>query len=69
VPPFLFAVDSYEFAACKEMLQDYEMAGGIPPAPGTAPNVVEYKPHFHEWATVQPGMICFARKKKTAVRI
>ena len=22
---------------------------------------------FHEWATVQPGMICVARKKKTAV--
>ena len=22
---------------------------------------------FHEWATVQPGMICLARKKKTAV--
>ena len=22
---------------------------------------------FHEWATVQPGMICIARKKKTAV--
>jgi len=27
----------------------------------------EYKPMFHEWATVQPGMICLARKKKTAV--
>lgn len=22
---------------------------------------------FHEWATVQPGMVCIARKKKTAV--
>lgn len=22
---------------------------------------------FHEWATVQPGMICLARKKRTAV--
>ena len=21
---------------------------------------------FHEWATVQPGMICLARKKRTA---
>jgi len=29
--------------------------------------VVEYKPHFHEWATVQPGMVCLARKKRTAV--
>lgn len=28
---------------------------------------IEFKPHFHEWATVQPGMICLARKKKTAV--
>ncbi len=28
---------------------------------------VEFKPHFHEWATVQPGMICLARKKRTAV--
>lgn len=27
----------------------------------------EDKPQFHEWATVQPGMICVARKKKTAV--
>ena len=23
-------------------------------------------PAFHEWATVQPGMICLARKKRTA---
>lgn len=29
--------------------------------------MVEYKPMFHEWATVQPGMICLARKKKTSV--
>lgn len=33
----------------------------------TADGVAEYKPHFYEWATVQPGMICLARKKKTAV--
>ena len=29
--------------------------------------MVETKPHFYEWATVQPGMICVARKKRTAV--
>jgi N-acetylglutamate synthase-like GNAT family acetyltransferase len=29
--------------------------------------MVEYKPHFHEWATVQPGMVALARKKRTAV--
>ena len=28
---------------------------------------VEHKPAFHEWATVTPGMICLARRKKTAV--
>lgn len=27
---------------------------------------VEYKPMFHEWATVHPGLICLSRKKKTA---
>lgn len=35
--------------------------------PDGANTAVEFKPHFHEWATVQPGMICLARKKKTAV--
>lgn len=28
---------------------------------------VEYKPAFHEWASVQPGEILVARKKRTAV--
>lgn len=27
---------------------------------------VEHKPMFHEWASVHPGLICVARKKKTA---
>lgn len=36
-------------------------------APGGGADPVETKPHFHEWATVQPGMVCVARKKKTAV--
>lgn len=29
--------------------------------------IVEHKPHFHEWATVREGMICLARRKRTAV--
>jgi len=62
----VFTVDSYEFANCKEMLTAQEMTS-IPPVNGDNMNPVEYKPHFHEWATVQPGMICVARKKKTAV--
>lgn len=27
---------------------------------------VEFKPHFHEWATVLPGMICLSRKARNA---
>jgi len=34
---------------------------------GNAGQEAEFRPHFHEWATVQPGMICLARKKRTAV--
>ena len=30
------------------------------------PTVFEYKPHFHEWATVLPGMICLSRKARNA---
>lgn len=96
------AVDAYEFSALqKEQLTAVEISGlpdsgGVTPPPaGSLVNggtIVEYKPHFYEWATVQPGeftckhqalcvtqytdqnhafstsgMICLARKKKTAV--
>lgn len=27
---------------------------------------IEYKPHFHEWASVTPGMICLSRKARNA---
>ena len=64
-------VDSYEFATMEDQLTATEMAGPTAAAGismGTADTAaVEFKPHFHEWATVQPGMICLARKKKTAV--
>lgn len=32
--------------------------------PGDA--TVEYKPHFHEWATALPSMICLSRKARNA---
>ena len=59
-------VDSYEFASLKDQLTGAEMTG---PRGDDANTQVftEYKPMFHEWATVQPGMITLARKKKTAV--
>jgi hypothetical protein len=29
-------------------------------------NTFEFKPHFHEWATALPGMICVSRKARNA---
>lgn len=59
------AVDSYEFAQLDDQLKESALTGGA--ATNQGDPVVEYRPHFHEWATVQPGMICLARKKRTAV--
>lgn len=57
------AVDSYEFNTMKDSLTEAQLSGK---AVG-GPEMVEFKPMFHEWATVQPGMITLARKKRTAV--
>lgn len=57
-------VDAYEFTELADSLTKSELTGG--PALAADP-MVETKPHFYEWATVQPGMICVARKKRTAV--
>ena len=59
-------IDSYEYAALADTLNGNEMSGNGALA-GHAGETAEYKPMFHEWATAQPGMICLARKKKTAV--
>jgi len=63
---FLSAVDAYEFSALEYGVLNKGQLMGDPAVANNA-DPVEYKPHFHEWATVQPGMICLARKKKTAV--
>ena len=55
------AVDSYEFMHVHDVLTSNDISGR-----GGDVNI-EYKPHFHEWATVQPGMICLARKQRTSV--
>jgi hypothetical protein len=65
-------VDSYEFTALPESLTcaavspmddganpDYADANG-------QPKIFEFKPHFHEWATALPGMICVSRKARNA---
>ena len=54
-------VDHYEFARLKEHLDTKEMTSITDDAGGAA---VEYKPAFHEWATVLPGMICLSRKAR-----
>lgn len=56
-------VDAYEFALLPNQMSGADLLG----PPSTDAKDVEYKPHFHEWATVQPGMVLLSRKKKTAV--
>jgi hypothetical protein len=60
----LFTVDAYNFSAIPNSISNIELTG-IQEL--TEKHNIELKPHFHEWATVQPGMICVARKKKTAI--
>ena len=56
-------VDSYEFAQLNDSLVEEQIDGLAAPA---TPTQVEFKPHFHEWATVLPGMICLTRKARNA---
>lgn len=59
-------VDAYEWQRLPESLQEYELNGKTtdPAVPGAADKPAERKPHFHEWATVTPGMICLQRKHR-----
>tara|TARA_B100001175_G_scaffold208276_1_gene176793 strand:+ start:159 stop:860 length:702 start_codon:yes stop_codon:yes gene_type:complete len=54
-------VDSYEFGTLEEHIQAKDLSGA-----GGDTTIVETKPHFHEWATVTPGMICLSRKARNA---
>jgi hypothetical protein len=56
-------VDAYEFAQLPEAVNQISLDGDSTGAAGTT---VEFKPHFHEWATVLPGMICISRKARNA---
>jgi len=53
-------VDSYEFAQLPEAVKSGDLDGQ------GGGEEVEFKPHFHEWATVLPGMICLSRKARNA---
>jgi hypothetical protein len=54
-------VDAYEFAQLPEAVKAEDLDGDATPG-----DTVEFKPHFHEWATVLPGMICISRKARNA---
>lgn len=60
-------VDAYEFTTLPESLSAESMLGQGNIGAAQPTDILEHKPHFYQWATVQPGMICLARKKKTAV--
>ena len=64
-------IDSYEFTA----LPEYVTVGSVEPKTGdpddkrsdaTIAEPFEHKPHFHEWATALPGMICVSRKARNS---
>ena len=63
-------VDSFEFAQLPEAVEstDLDGIGAAGNANVLAAQIkkVECKPHFHEWATVLPGMICLSRKARNA---
>ena len=54
-------VDTFEFAKLPEAVKQK----GLDDMAGDGEEV-EFKPHFHEWATVLPGMICISRKARNA---
>ena len=54
-------VDTFEFAQLPEAVKAGDLDGA-----GGGGDEVEFKPHFHEWATVLPGMICISRKARNA---
>ena len=65
-------VDAYKFADLQPALTGEQLNGrpagdASNPINRNAAAVCEYKPMFHEWATVQPGMIFLARRKRQSV--
>ena len=64
-------IDSYEFTALPESVavKDVEPSGGAADDKRDPDMLVlpyEHKPHFHEWATALPGMICVSRKARNS---
>ena len=55
-------IDSYEHSALEPMIKVEK----VQPTSANGGDTFEYKPHFHEWATALPGMICLSRKARNA---
>ncbi len=61
-------VDVYEWQQLPEVLSRGDASIGVDGSQEFGATVpYEHRPHFFEWATVQPGMICVSRKKRTAI--
>ena len=64
-------VDGYEWNTIKNSLPSVEVDGTATydadgNLTGGPTDVCEVKPHFHEWASVLPGMICVSRKARSS---
>lgn len=63
----MFAVDSYEHSALPAMITAKQVDPNAPAQDDSGKDIIyEYKPHFHEWVTALPGMICVSRKARNA---
>ena len=66
-------IDAYEFAALPAHIS-HEALQGKPPAAETGEPAnmynkddnIEVKPHFHQWASALPGMVCLSRKARNS---
>jgi len=59
-------VDSYEFTALPSVLKVADVTPDSTLTDAQGKVDFEFKPHFHEWATALPGMICVSRKARNA---
>ena len=47
-------------------VEEVEPAAAVNWTKAQKETIFEYKPHFHEWVTALPGMICVSRKARNA---
>lgn len=58
-------VDNGQYVRLAEGITADAMYGKTPAAPPVL-DIVEHRPHFHEWATALPGMVAVSEKKRSA---